>query len=62
MSLALPEDIFSGRVLSHYSGLENAEIVRPAYAIEYDCVDPTTLKPSLLRASFEDGPCSVLTV
>ncbi|SHH30632.1 tRNA uridine-5-carboxymethylaminomethyl(34) synthesis enzyme MnmG [Tepidibacter thalassicus] len=29
------------------TGLENCKIMRPAYAIEYDCIDPTQLKPSL---------------
>ena len=29
------------------AGFEHLEIMRPAYAIEYDCVDPTTLKPTL---------------
>ena len=28
-------------------GLENAEMMRPAYAIEYECVDPTSLLPTL---------------
>ena len=46
MSSSLPEDI-QEEFYHTIPGLENAEIVRPAYAIEYDCVDPTTLKPSL---------------
>ena len=33
------------------AGFEHLEIMRPAYAIEYDCVDPTTLKPCLLYTS-----------
>ena len=39
-------------------GLENAEIVRPAYAIEYDCVDPTTLKPSLESKLIDNMFCA----
>ena len=46
MSSSLPEDV-QEEFYHTIPGLENAEIVRPAYAIEYDCVDPTTLKPSL---------------
>ena len=42
MSSSLPED-----VQITIDGLENAEIMRTAYAIEYDCIDPTQLKPSL---------------
>lgn len=46
MSSSLPEDI--QREFYHsIPGLEDAEIVRPAYAIEYDCIDPLSLKPSL---------------
>ena len=46
MSSSLPEDV-QHAFYATIPGLEHAEIVRPAYAIEYDCVDPLTLKPSL---------------
>lgn len=46
MSSSLPEDI-QIKMLRTIDGLENAEIMRTAYAIEYDCIDPTQLKPSL---------------
>ncbi len=46
MSSSLPEDV--QRDFYHtIEGLENITITRPAYAIEYDCIDPLTLKPSL---------------
>lgn len=46
ISTGLPEDI-QLEMLRTISGLENVEIMRPAYAIEYDCCDPTWLYPSL---------------
>lgn len=46
MSSSLPEDV-QHAFYATIPGLENAEIVEPAYAIEYDCVDPLTLRPSL---------------
>ena len=42
----LPVDV-QQELLSTIPGLEKAQIVRPGYAIEYDCIDATTLKPSL---------------
>ncbi len=45
-SSSLPEDV-QIEMLHSVPGLEQAEIMRPAYAIEYDCVDPTELLPTL---------------
>lgn len=46
MSSSLPEDVQLAMYRS-VKGLEHAEIVRNAYAIEYDCINPNQLKPSL---------------
>ncbi len=46
ISTGLPEDI-QLKMLRTIKGLENVEIMRPAYAIEYDCCDPTQLYPTL---------------
>ena len=45
-SSSLPEEI-QIKMLHTVPGLENAEITRCAYAIEYDCIDPTALRPTL---------------
>ena len=46
LSSSLPEDV-QNAMYRTIKGFENLEIMRPAYAIEYDCVDPTALSPSL---------------
>ncbi len=51
-SSSMPEEV-QVEMLHTIPGLERAEITRPAYAIEYDCVDPLDLKPTL---EFKDIP------
>ncbi len=46
MSTSLPIDV-QYAFLRTIPGLENVKIMRPGYAIEYDCIDPTQLKPTL---------------
>ena len=46
LSSSLPEEV-QLEMLHSIAGLENAEMTRCAYAIEYDCVDPTELYPTL---------------
>ena len=46
MSSSLPEAV-QLKFLRTIKGLERVEVMRTAYAIEYDCVDPLALKPSL---------------
>ncbi|MCF2671309.1 tRNA uridine-5-carboxymethylaminomethyl(34) synthesis enzyme MnmG [Butyricicoccus pullicaecorum] len=45
-SSSMPEDVQLAMIHT-VGGLEHAEVMRPAYAIEYDCVDPTELTPTL---------------
>jgi len=58
LSTSLPEDVQLG-FLHSVPGLEEAEIIRPGYAVEYDFVPPTELKPSLetkrVRGLFHAG-------
>lgn len=52
MSSSLPEDVQIAMYRT-IPGLENAEFTRPAYAIEYDCIDPSQLKLSLELKNIE---------
>ena len=57
MSSSLPEDV-QQEFYKTIKGLENLEIVRPAYAIEYDCIDPLNLKPNLENRTIENMFCA----
>lgn len=46
LSSSLPEDV-QLKILKSIKGLENVKVMRNAYAIEYDCVDPLALKSTL---------------
>ncbi len=46
LSSSLPEDV-QIKIVHSIKGLENAQIMRFAYAIEYDCIDPLLLEPTL---------------
>ena len=52
MSSSLPEDVQLA-FLRTIPGLENVQVMRTAYAIEYDCVDPISLKASLEFKDFD---------
>lgn len=57
MSSSLPEDV-QEEFYKTIEGLENLQIVRPAYAIEYDCIDPLDLKLSLENRHIENLFCA----
>ena len=52
LSSSLPEEV-QLKVVHSVPGLEKAEFLRPAYAIEYDCVDPLSLRQTLEFKDFE---------
>lgn len=52
MSTSLPEDV-QLKMLRTIVGLEKVEIMRTGYAIEYDCIDPTQLMPTLELKNFD---------
>lgn len=58
MSSSLPEDV-QRNMLRTIPGMENVEIMRTGYAIEYDCINPLQLKPTLefknIRGLFSAG-------
>ena len=57
MSSSLPEDVQHAFYKS-IPGLENIRITRPAYAIEYDCIDPLNLKTNLEYRYIENLFCA----
>ena len=57
MSSSLPENV-QEEFYKTIEGLENLKIVRPAYAIEYDCIDPLDLKITLENRHVENLFCA----
>ncbi len=57
MSTSLPEDV-QEKFYRTIQGLENAKIVRSAYAIEYDCINPIDLKLTLEHKNFNNLFCA----
>ncbi len=57
MSSSLPEDV-QEEFYQTIEGLEHLKIVRPAYAIEYDCIDPLDLKLNLENRHIENLFCA----
>ena len=57
MSSSLPEDV-QEQFYHTIPGLENIVITRPAYAIEYDCIDPLELKPNLENRKIKNLFCA----
>lgn len=52
LSSSLPEDV-QLEFMRTVKGMENCEVMRTAYAIEYECVDPLYLRPTLEFLDFE---------
>ena len=57
MSSSLPEDVQEA-FYKTIPGLENIKIVRSAYAIEYDCIDPLDLRMNLMHRNFPGLFCA----
>ena len=57
ISTSLPFDV-QKQIVHSMVGLENAWLMRPAYAIEYDCIDSTDLKPTLEAKHIEGIYCA----
>lgn len=53
MTTAMPEEI-QEKILATIPGLENCQIIRPGYAVEYDCLDSFQFKPSLENCKIEN--------
>ena len=57
MSSSMPADV-QYEIYRTIPGLENVEIMRDAYAIEYDCIDPTQLYPTLMYKNLKGLFCA----